>query len=146
MDEKLIKRIECFHEKHNNELRSTPATTKEIEEIEEKLEIKLNTEYRQFIERFGGSYAGLDIHAFTNAATMGRETVVDLTNWCREGYKNHEFSQELNESLVFSSDGGGNPIVINSNGEVLIYYHDSGEKEVLAKSFNEFIKNNFVEW
>jgi len=145
MKEELMKRIECFLEKHP-ELKGVPATPKEIAKAEEELQIKLDDDYKEFIKRFGGSYAGIAIHAFSNGSSMGNETIINLTNWCRESFKGDEFSPEINKSLIFSDDGSGNPIAINANGEVIIYYHDSGDKEVLSKSFGDFIEENFAEW
>lgn len=145
MEEELMKRIEYFLEKHP-ELKGIPATPKEIVKAEEELQIKLDDDYKEFIKRFGGSYAGIAIHAFSTGASLGNETIIHLTNWCRESFEGDEFSPEINKSLIFSDDGSGNPIAINANGEVVIYYHDSGDKEVLSKSFGSFVEENFAEW
>ena len=53
---------------------------------------------------------------------------------------------ELQQSIVFAGDGSGNPILINSKGEVVLFDHDNGEREVLAKSLGDFIEENFEEW
>jgi len=145
MKDELMKRIERFLERHP-ELKGTPATTQQIEKAEEKLQIAFDDDYTEFITRFGGSYAGIGIHAFSNASAMGNETVFDLTSWCRKSFEGGEFSSELNKSLVFSDDGSGNPIVINEKGIIIIYFHDSGEKEILSESFECFIEANFFEW
>ncbi|QPQ33326.1 SMI1/KNR4 family protein [Lysinibacillus sp. JNUCC 51] len=115
-------------------------------EAEKELKIKLDDDYKEFIKRFGGSYAGIAIHAFSNGSSMGNETIINLTNWCRESFEGDEFSPEINKSLIFSDDASGNPIAINANGEVVIYYHDSGDKEVLSRSFGSFVEENFAEW
>ncbi|GAB0170625.1 SMI1/KNR4 family protein [Lysinibacillus sp. CTST325] len=145
MREELMKRIECFLENHP-ELKGIPVTLKEIAKAEEELQIKLDDDYKEFIKRFGGCYAGIAIHAFSNGPSMGNETIINLTNWCRESFEGDEFSPEINKSLIFSDDGSGNPIAINANGEVVIYYHDSGDKEVLSESFGDFVEENFAEW
>jgi len=54
--------------------------------------------------------------------------------------------EELQQSIVFAGDGSGNPILINSKGEVVLFDHDNGEREVLAKSLGDFIEENFEEW
>jgi hypothetical protein len=118
----------------------------EIKRAEELLQITLDSDYKEFICKFGGSFAGLAIHAFSNGDSIGNETVVELTMRCRESFKNTEFSSEINESIVFTDDGSGNLITINKNGEVVIYYHDSGYKEKLSNSFGKFIEENFHEW
>ncbi len=103
-----MKRIECFLQKHP-ELKGVPATLNEIAKAEEELQIKLDDDYKEFIKRFGGSYAGIAIHAFSNGSSMGNETIINLTNWCRESFERDEFSPEINKSLIFSDDGSGNP-------------------------------------
>lgn len=48
---------------------------------------------------------------------------------------------------MISDDGSGNPIMINSKGEVEIYYHDSdAEIEIIASSLEQYIEDNFPEW
>lgn len=144
MKEELMKRIESFLQKHP-ELKGVPATSKEIAKAEAELQIELDDDYKEFIKQFGGAYAGIAIHAFSNGSSMGNETIVNLTNGCRESFKGNELSTEINKSLIFSDDGSGNPIAINANGEIVIYYHDSGDKEVLSESFGSFIEGNFVD-
>ena len=145
MNEQLMKRIENFLKKHP-ELRGAPATSQEITKAEEELQILFDSSYKAFITRFGGSYTGMPIHAFSNASSLGNETVINLTLWCRQSFEGGEFSSEINKCLVFSDDGSGNPIAINDKGEVVIYYHDSGYKDVLSESFESFVGENFSEW
>ena len=140
-----MKRIGCFLENHP-ELRGVSATSKEVAKAEEELKIMLDDDYKESIARFGGFYAGVAVHAFSNASDMGRETVIELTNRCRNSFRESDYFDEINGSLVFSDDGAGNPITINSSGQVVIYYHDSGYKEVLSESFESFIEKSFVEW
>ena len=130
----------------NPELKGKPATTEEIENIEKELKINLNKDYKEFISRFGGAYAGIDIYGWSNASVLGVNTVIDLTIKFRKEFEESEFHDEVNRSLVFSDDGSGNPIVISDRGEIVIYYHDSGEKEILSESLGDFIKENFVGW
>ncbi|USA55331.1 hypothetical protein NDN13_09155 [Acinetobacter sp. C32I] len=50
------------------------------------------------------------------------------------------------KSVVVSDDGAGNPIFINVNGEVYIYYVDNGEYNKLGDSLGDVIEENFHEW
>mgnify|MGYP000473657581 CR=1 FL=1 len=52
-------------------------------------------------------------------ALDGNENVVEETKSLREVHP------EVTDTYVISDDGSGNPIMINSKGEVEIYYHDS---------------------
>ncbi|WP_246059322.1 SMI1/KNR4 family protein [Paenibacillus lautus] len=56
------------------------------------------------------------------------------------------FGDVLRTSYVISIDGSGDPIIIDQTGKVFICYHDTGEVELLADSFETLIEDNFYEW
>ena len=145
MKEELIIKIGKFLERHP-ELKGLPATQEEIAMAESRLEIKLDADYKTFIKRFGGFHAGVTVHAFNNGSTMGNESIIDLTVWSRKSFRESEVLPEINDCMVFSDDGTGNPIALNSKGEVIVFFHDTLETEVLSKSFVEFIESNFSDW
>lgn len=142
----LVERLEAFLSKHEN-LLGEPATKEEIVEAESKFGIIFPEDYIDFITRFGGAFGGIDIHAFKNASSIGKETIIELTEWLRKNYSAGDpREEEAKQSIAISDDGSGNPIIINRKGEVVIFYHDCDEREVLASSLNQFIEDNFVEW
>ena len=61
------------------ELNGIPASSEEIKHAENILRIKFHDDYIEFIKKFGGASAGLDIHAFHNSTLIGKETVIELT-------------------------------------------------------------------
>lgn len=71
---------------------------------------------RFFLTHFGGSYAGYAIHGFLNAPNIGNETVIELTQQARNLSQLQNLFPELDECIVFSDDGAGNPIAIDSGG------------------------------
>ncbi|MDR2906188.1 MAG: SMI1/KNR4 family protein [Helicobacteraceae bacterium] len=145
LKEKLVKRLEKFLAE--NEMLGTAATAEQIAEAEKILNVKFPTAYVDFITRFGGTYAGVAIHAFENASEIGNETVIELTQNMRQAFGNGDKRQkEAQQSIAFSDDGSGNPILLNSKGEVVIFYHDCDEREVLASNLGKFIEDNFEEW
>ena len=73
MEQKLIKRLQMFFDKHPS-LRGNPANVEQIADAELKLNVKIDEEYKEFIKLFGGAYAGLAIHAFENGESIGKET------------------------------------------------------------------------
>ncbi|REK71935.1 SMI1/KNR4 family protein [Paenibacillus paeoniae] len=147
MNDALMERLTAFLYRENNRtLVGTPASQEEVAEAEQRLGISFHKDYVQFIRTFGGAYAGIAVHAFSNGSSIGRETVTDLTLDFREQCKELPCGVFLKSSYVISLDGSGNPIFLNPAGEVLIYYHDNGETEVLAGSFEAFIEDNFFEW
>ena len=134
MKKELIERLRKFLTTHN--IVGTPATDKQIAEAEHELGVKFSSDYIDFIKNFGAAYAGMMINALD-----GNENVVDDTKSLREVHP------EIRDTFVISDDGSGNPIMINSKGEVEIYYHDSdAEIETIASSLEQFIEDNFPEW
>jgi cell wall assembly regulator SMI1 len=127
-------------------LRGRPALDEEIKAAEEKLNVRFHADYKDFIKRFGGAHAGVSIHAFSNGSSLGKETVVELTLGARESYAGDERAVELHKSYAISINGTGDPIIINPVGEVVVLYHDSDEREVLAASLEELLQESFVEW
>ena len=135
----LIKRLEKFLKE--NEMLGNPATSEQIAKAEKELNIKLPEDYVDFVSRFGGTYAGVDIYAFEEG-----QNIIQLTQQAREAYKNDARIEELMQSVVIADDGAGNTILINGAGELVVFYHDSNERELLASSLGEFIEDNFEEW
>lgn len=147
MKDELMNRLRNFLGKEANaSLAGVPASDEQIAEAELRLNVKFDKDYIQFIQAFGGAYAGLPVHAFTNGSVMGNETVVELTQAFRKDFEESEAGELLQNGYVISMDGSGDPIIISAEGEVLICYHDSGESKVIAGSFAELIEENFFEW
>lgn len=97
-----MQRLAHFLAKHDT-LRGNPALDEDIKVAEEKLNVKFHGDYKAFIKRFGGAYAGMPIHAFSNGSSIGKETVVELTLDSRASYAGDERAVELNSSYVISS-------------------------------------------
>jgi cell wall assembly regulator SMI1 len=145
MKKELVNRLNEFFGK-NPTLVGKPANIEEIENAESKLGVKMDNDYKEFIQIFGGAYAGLAIHAFSNGSSIGNETVVELTKRSRELFNDSNVFPEINSCFVISDDGSGNPIAISENGEILLFDYDTEEKKVLSESFEKFIEDNFSEW
>ena len=108
MNAKLVKKLKEFlFDKENIELVGKPATYEQIKEAENRLGVKFSGDYIEFIKLFGGAYAGIDIRAFENAKSFGKESVIDFTLHSRTSHP------EVQNTYVISDDGSGNPIMIN---------------------------------
>lgn len=118
------------------------ASDEEIARAEGVLNIKFNDQYIQFIKLFGGAFGGISIHAFNNGSLIGNATVIDLTEKFRETYSDLD-GNILRSFYVISDDGSGNPILMNSNGEIFIFLHDSYEIEYLYSSLEELLMKSF---
>ncbi|OBY76081.1 hypothetical protein NG55_05310 [Acinetobacter gyllenbergii] len=145
VDAYLLDRLSKFY-KDNPEMKGVPLTLDDINNVENILRIKLPEDYKLFVSTYGGSYAGLAIYGLKNAEMMGDETVIELTNRARKLLDDLKVDNYILKSVVVSNDGAGNPIFININGEVYIYYVDNGEYNKLGDSLGDVIEENFHEW
>ncbi|MGX4585939.1 SMI1/KNR4 family protein [Paenibacillus chitinolyticus] len=147
MKDVLLERLKAFlQRKDNSTLVGSPASQEEIAHAEQQLNVSFHEDYSHFIRTFGGAYAGLAVHAFSNGSSLGNETVVDLTLEFREQFKGLPLAEVLRTGYVISMDGSGNPIIINPSGQVCICDHDTGEMELIADSFEALIEEQFCEW
>ncbi|BDW59150.1 SMI1/KNR4 family protein [Escherichia coli] len=119
-----------------------PASDEDITHAENILNIKFNDQYIQFIKLFGGAFGGISIHAFNNGSLIGNATVIDLTKKFRETYSDLD-KDILNSFYAVSDDGSGNPILMNTDGEIFIFLHDSYEIEYLYSSLEELLMKSF---
>lgn len=145
MKSDLLNRLSKFY-KDNPEMKGISLTLDDINNVENILKIKLPEDYKLFVSTYGGSYAGLAIYGLKNAEMMGEETVIELTNRARKLLDDLKVDNYILKSVVVSDDGAGNPIFINVNGEVYIYYVDNGEYNKLGDSLGDVIEENFHEW
>lgn len=141
VNNELKNKIEFFLQTHMD-LMGSPATEQQIELAEETLSTRFNEQYVEFIKLFGGSYAGIGLHAFQNGALIGKATVTELTTRFRERYKTQHYSQ-LNDAYVISDDGSGNPVIMNPAGEIFLYLHEEDELELLYPSLNDLLNQTF---
>ncbi|MCD9586009.1 SMI1/KNR4 family protein [Tenacibaculum maritimum] len=142
MDENLINKIKNYLKTPFDEelnLLGKPASDQEIIKAEKELNVKFNSDFKQFIKIFGGTSIGVDIYAFNNNEMMSNDTVIDLTKSFRVDYEEDYRSSIVNNSYVFSMDDMGNPIMINDEDKIIIFYHDSDEYEILTDSFSKFV-------
>lgn len=145
MKQEIINKLSTFFQK-NPTMSGKAATDEQIINAEKELNVIMDKDYKEFIQNFGGAYAGLAIHAFINGTSIGNETIIDLTNNARNLFNDAKLFPEINESLVIADDGSGNPIAIMSNGKVVLFDYDTEKKQILSNSFEEFVEENFVEW
>ncbi len=124
------------------ELKGIPASSEEIKHAENILGIKFHDDYIEFIKKFGGASVGLDIHAFNNSTLIGKETVIELTQGFQKLLELHE--QPMNKLYAISDDGSGNPILMDQQGHIFIYYHDSSEMEMLYESLDSLFKETLL--
>lgn len=108
----LLERLKVFllNMEHHT-LLGEPASEEEIICAQLMLNVQFHKDYVQFIKMFGGAYAGLAIHAFSNGSSIGNETVIDLTLAFRQQFRDVLCPNSLDTSYVISMDGGENPFL-----------------------------------
>src|ERR1044072_1734842 len=124
MKPSLLTRIDQFLSK-NPSLKGRPATTEEISAAEKELQVTLHSDYQAFIRHFGGAYAGIAIHGFSNGSSIGKETIIDLTRLNRKLANENGIFAELNQCYVIADDGAGNPLALDPEGKVLVFDYDT---------------------
>ena len=119
-----------------------PATDQQVLNAQQRLGVIFHPDYVQFIKLYGGSFGGVDIHAFENGSLLGTCTVIDLTLGFRELCA-PDIPVGLEDAIAISDDGGGNPILLSSAGQIFLYLHDEHEVELLATSLECLIEKSF---
>ena len=127
----------------NKDLMGSPATAHQIESAEKELSTHFYVQYIEFIKIFGGSYAGISIHAFQNGPLIGKATVTELTTRFRDRYDTQHFPQ-LDGAYVIADDGNGNPVLMNPAGKIYLYLHEEDDLELLYSSLDELLKQTFI--
>jgi len=112
-----------------------PVSAAEIDAAEQQVGLKFASDYREFVERYGGAIVGsLPVIGLRQAEVMGPETVAEITAQFRaDGW------EPTDEWVVISVDLAGNPIGLTSGGEVWVSDHDFGETVMVAPTFEEFV-------
>lgn len=143
MNESLLSRVEEVIMSHgNHSLYGLPAEGYEIDNAEKLLNVRFNEQYIMFIKRFGGAFGGVAIHAFKNGSLIGKETVVELTQSFRRSYV-HSENEYLLSFYAISDDGAGNPLLMNEDGIIIIFYHDTREIDILYDSLESLLMKSF---
>ena len=135
MENELIKKIRA-ELGTNNDLIGIPATHENL------LNVKFNDQYLEFITLFGGAFGGINIHAFNNGSLIGKATVVDLALKFRQA-QGRNLNSALKNLYVISDDGSGNPILMNAQGNIFVFLHDSGDMEILSNSLEDLLSKSF---
>jgi len=110
----------------------------EIKNIEQQLNLTFSKEFRGFVEKYGSAeFPGHTIYGTKELKYMGEnKNVVDKTHF----FKVTQKWPDIEDWIVISDDGSGNPIGLLPNGEVWLSDHDSNfEKIKLASSFEDFL-------
>ena len=119
-------------------MRAEGVDSMEIDEASQALGIPFAADYHEFICRYGGAIVGpYPIFGLRRAEPMAANegSVVEVTRRFRQ-----KRWPGTDAWVVFSIDHAGNPIGQDKDGKVWISDHDDGVVEVIAKSFEDYLR------
>lgn len=118
-------------------MKAEPVSEEEVNSIEASLGVQFDSDYKQFVLKYGGAIVGpFPIYGIRQADPMDDElcTVFTVTmHYRNEGWPGTQ------DWYVFSSDHSDNPVGITPEGKVISYEHDYGEMIDVATSFEEYL-------
>lgn len=127
-------------EKHFDEfpfMRSEPVPESEIIEAENKLGVRFDSDYKEFIQKYGGAIVGpFPVYGLRRADPMDDElwSVIEVTmRYRNEGWPDTE------NLYIISTDHADNPVGITEDSRVISYDHDFGETIEVAESFEAYL-------
>jgi len=115
-----------------------PASEDKVSEIEAFAGFPLPSDYKAFIERYGGAIVGpYSVFGFgaSDAMADDESSVIQVT----ERFRSQRWPG-TQEDIVISMDHAGNPITLDRCGHIHRFDHDSGVSENISDSFEGFIK------
>jgi hypothetical protein len=119
-------------------LKAETVETAEVVAAEQDVGIPLPEDYKAFVCRYGGAVVGpFPIFGLRKATPMGRDqaSFVDIT----KGFRRQRWPG-VEKLAVISQDHSGNPVGIDSEGRVWISDHDHGALQVIADSFEDYLR------
>jgi hypothetical protein len=119
-------------------LRAEEVSCEEIDAAAAQAGFQLGSDYREIVHRYGGGIVGsYRVYGLRRAPAMGRTegSVFEITRDFRR-----QRWPGVNDWLVISTDHAGNPVGLDEEGKVWISDHDAGVVEVIANSFEEYVR------
>lgn len=142
MNLEIMTKLEQYFNENPN-LKGTPVKEADIISAQNNLGIKFNSDYIYFLKKYGGASAGMDIYSVSstsNSSIIGNENVIEQTIYLWNEYSHHD--NFLRNLYVISDDGSGNPILMHSNGEIFIFYHDDFTIQKLYSNLEELFQQS----
>lgn len=118
-------------------MKASSVDENEISDAEQKLGIVFDSDYQEFIQRYGGAIVGpYPVLGLRHAEPMdvSQWSVIDVT----ENYRNEGWCG-VEDWYIVSIDHADNPIGIDGKGDVYRSDHDFGVIEKIADSFEDYI-------
>ncbi len=125
----LIRRF--FAENDMGETAGTPNTPQDIAEIEQTLNLRLNSLYQEIISEFGSCYLGLEFYDRRNPDGG----LIPQSQWFRQAAQDAGLT-DYEHFLAIADNGSGDKILLGADSnELFLFAHDSGEILPLAQEY-----------
>jgi hypothetical protein len=125
----LIRRF--FAENDMGETAGTPNTPQDIAEIEQTLNLRLNSLYQEIISEFGSCYLGLEFYDRRNPDGG----LIPQSQWFRQAAQDAGLTG-YEHFLAIADNGSGDKILLGADSnELFLFAHDSGEILPLAQEY-----------
>lgn len=115
---------------------SAPASDKEIEQVEELLNVTLSEQYKTFLKHYGGAMVGpYPIFGPRPVESMdvSLNTVESVTaKFRKDGWDGADMG------AIISENHAGDPVILKNNGSVFLGSHD-GAEQLSWSNFDEFL-------
>ncbi len=117
-----------------------PVSGQEVIEMEKTIGFSLPADYKLFVEHFGGAIVGqYSVFGLRASDAMGNDESSALAVTQRFRMQHWRGTDNW---LVVSIDHAGNPFGLDKEGRVLRSDHDAGVVEVVADSFEDFLRTH----
>lgn len=125
----LIRRF--FAENDMGETAGTPNTPQDIAEIEQTLNLRLNSLYQEIISEFGSCYLGLEFYDRRNPDGG----LIPQSQWFCQAAQDAGLT-DYEHFLAIADNGSGDKILLGADSnELFLFAHDSGEILPLAQEY-----------
>ena len=110
----------------------------EIQEIEKKYNVLLPNDLKECIEKNNAGYPDKKIF---DTEVSKEKIFKDLISYNREDEENiYQFEELFRMNLIpFGLDPSGNVLCLNDDKKVILYLHETQEKEFVTDNFSEFL-------
>ncbi|ASP17439.1 SMI1 / KNR4 family protein [Neisseria sp. oral taxon 020 str. F0370] len=120
-----------FAENDMGETAGTPNTPQDIAEIEQTLNLRLNSLYQEIISEFGSCYLGLEFYDRRNPDGG----LITQTQWFRQAAQDAGLTG-YEHFIAIADNGSGDKILLGADSnELFLFAHDSGEILPLAQEY-----------
>ncbi len=110
----------------------------EIRDLENWAGFLLPDAYKKFLREFGGAIVGpFPVYGLRRAEAMGTDEDSSIAVTTR--YRNQGWP-DVSDWLIISSDHSGNPIGMDSEGQIWLYDHDARCRTLISGTFEGFLE------